>query len=168
MRKLLFYFTIILSLCACAGPVKEDLEQTRLRIEELKKMVTDIIVDVRSDNSNKTIYTETEPANTPSGKDKDSKPKAKRKAKTQKKEKDNADKASRSVAGFSPKNNSTNAATTASAEQKTAPSTNISDYVGLPCPLCKTGVLIQGRTALGCSRWKEGCTYRLPFEDLKR
>ena len=39
MRKLLFYFTIILSLCACAGPVKEDLEQTRLRIEELKKMV---------------------------------------------------------------------------------------------------------------------------------
>lgn len=35
--------------------------------------------------------------------------------------------------------------------------------VGQPCPLCGQGVIIQGKTAYGCSRWKEGCTYRVPF-----
>ena len=34
---------------------------------------------------------------------------------------------------------------------------------GQPCPLCGQGVIIQGKTAYGCSRWKEGCTYRVPF-----
>ena len=32
------------------------------------------------------------------------------------------------------------------------------------CPLCGQGHIIKGKTAFGCSRWKEGCTYRLPFE----
>ena len=32
--------------------------------------------------------------------------------------------------------------------------------VGDKCPLCGQGTIIQGRTALGCSRWKEGCNYR--------
>ena len=35
--------------------------------------------------------------------------------------------------------------------------------VGQLCPLCGQGVIIQGKTAYGCSRWKEGCTYRVPF-----
>lgn len=32
------------------------------------------------------------------------------------------------------------------------------------CPVCGKGTIIRGRTAYGCSRWSEGCTYRLPFE----
>ena len=36
--------------------------------------------------------------------------------------------------------------------------------VGAECPKCGTGSLLQGRAAWGCSRWKEGCDYRLPFE----
>ena len=35
--------------------------------------------------------------------------------------------------------------------------------VGQPCPLCGKGTVIKGKTAYGCSRWKEGCTFRKPF-----
>ncbi|KAA6324223.1 DNA topoisomerase 3, partial [termite gut metagenome] len=31
------------------------------------------------------------------------------------------------------------------------------------CPLCGKGVIIKGKTAYGCSEWKNGCTYRKPF-----
>ena len=43
--------------------------------------------------------------------------------------------------------------------------TSADDIVGKPCPLCATGTIIKGKTAYGCSRWKEGCTYRVPFSD---
>ena len=43
--------------------------------------------------------------------------------------------------------------------------TSADDMVGKPCPLCATGTIIKGKTAYGCSRWKEGCTYRVPFAD---
>ncbi len=32
--------------------------------------------------------------------------------------------------------------------------------VGQPCPVCEQGTVIQGKRALGCSRWREGCTFR--------
>ncbi len=32
------------------------------------------------------------------------------------------------------------------------------------CPKCKQGHVIKGSTAFGCSRWKEGCDFRVPFE----
>ena len=35
---------------------------------------------------------------------------------------------------------------------------------GQPCPLCGKGHIIKGKTAYGCSEWKNGCTYRVPFE----
>ena len=31
------------------------------------------------------------------------------------------------------------------------------------CPKCKQGYVIKGKTAYGCSRWKEGCDFRAPF-----
>ena len=37
------------------------------------------------------------------------------------------------------------------------------DLIGRPCPLCGKGTVIKGKTAYGCSRWKEGCTFRKPF-----
>ena len=43
--------------------------------------------------------------------------------------------------------------------------TSADDIVGKPCPLCATGIIIKGKAAYGCSRWKEGCTYRVPFAD---
>ncbi|MFS6557299.1 hypothetical protein VPJ68_17860, partial [Parabacteroides distasonis] len=32
-----------------------------------------------------------------------------------------------------------------------------------PCPLCGKGYIIKGKTAYGCSRWREGCNYRKPL-----
>ena len=54
-------------------------------------------------------------------------------------------------------------------KQKTAPkpaatANNQDSVVGTVCPLCGQGHLIKGKTAYGCSRWKEGCNYRLPFK----
>lgn len=36
---------------------------------------------------------------------------------------------------------------------------------GSACPACGQGKVIKGRTAYGCSRWKEGCTWRKPFKN---
>ena len=35
--------------------------------------------------------------------------------------------------------------------------------IGKPCPTCGKGQIIKGKTAYGCSEWKAGCTFRLPF-----
>jgi DNA topoisomerase-3 len=32
------------------------------------------------------------------------------------------------------------------------------------CPACASGKILKGKSAFGCSRWKEGCTFRLPME----
>ena len=34
---------------------------------------------------------------------------------------------------------------------------------GAPCPVCGKGIIIKGKTAYGCSRWREGCNFRHPF-----
>ena len=39
------------------------------------------------------------------------------------------------------------------------------DDVPTICPVCGKGHVIKGKTAWGCSRWKEGCTYRKPFDE---
>lgn len=35
--------------------------------------------------------------------------------------------------------------------------------IGDKCPACGQGTIIQGKTALGCSRWREGCQFRQPL-----
>jgi DNA topoisomerase-3 len=35
-----------------------------------------------------------------------------------------------------------------------------------PCPACKTGHILRGKTAFGCARFREGCQFRLPIEIL--
>jgi DNA topoisomerase-3 len=34
------------------------------------------------------------------------------------------------------------------------------------CPLCKKGTILKGKTAYGCSEYKNGCTFRLPFDTV--
>ena len=36
---------------------------------------------------------------------------------------------------------------------------------GMLCPVCRQGLIIRGNTQYGCSRWREGCTYREPFDN---
>ena len=40
---------------------------------------------------------------------------------------------------------------------------NSDAIIGQPCPLCGKGHIIKGKTAYGCSEWRNGCTYRKPF-----
>jgi len=57
-----------------------------------------------------------------------------------------------------------------SPRKKEIPSTKEGKGVSLEgavCPLCGQGHIIKGKTAYGCSRWKEGCTYRAPFSENK-
>ena len=40
---------------------------------------------------------------------------------------------------------------------------NQDDLVGTICPICGKGTLLKGKTAYGCSEWKNGCSYRVGF-----
>ena len=54
----------------------------------------------------------------------------------------------------------------ASPENSNAPASSLrsnADDVPTICPLCGKGTIIKGKTAYGCSEWKNGCTYRKPF-----
>ncbi|WP_268034856.1 DNA topoisomerase 3 [Algoriphagus sp. PAP.12] len=37
----------------------------------------------------------------------------------------------------------------------------------IPCPLCQKGTIIKGKTAYGCSAYKEGCDFRYHFETIR-
>ena len=37
----------------------------------------------------------------------------------------------------------------------------------LTCPKCKKGTVMRGKTAYGCSAYKDGCDFRFSFEDIK-
>ena len=118
-------------------------------IAELKQMVTDIVNTVRSDNSNRRITIMEEEV----------KVKKKRAAATT---------ASNAPAGFQPRKKK--AAPTKKTAQQTSAASQATQadatdqWIGLPCPVCHEGHIIKGKTAYGCSRWKEGCTYRRPFD----
>ena len=45
---------------------------------------------------------------------------------------------------------------------KAAPVTEVEQ---IKCPLCKKGHLLRGRTAYGCSEFRSGCTFLLPFSE---
>jgi DNA topoisomerase-3 len=36
------------------------------------------------------------------------------------------------------------------------------------CPKCKKGTLLKGKNNYGCSEWKTGCKFRLPFEYMEK
>ena len=71
-------------------------------------------------------------------------------------------------AGFQPKKRTSSKKSPSSEQAKSTEEVkaahNPDELIGLPCPVCKQGHIIKGRTAYGCSRWNEGCTYRLPFD----
>ena len=106
-------------------------------VAELKQQITDIVKDVLQDASpRRLVITD------------DATEKVARKPKSRKA----APKATK------PKPNS--AKSSDGQQPAIAPS---DDLIGKPCPLCGKGVVIKGRTAYGCSLWREGCAFKLPF-----
>ena len=112
-------------------------------IAELKQMVTDIINQVRNDHSNRQVAVTTE---------EDLKKKAKKVA------------PSNVPVGFQPQKKAASKKTAKKSTEEVKAEHNPDEVIGMPCPLCHEGHIIKGRTAYGCSRWREGCTYRLPFD----
>lgn len=49
------------------------------------------------------------------------------------------------------------------AKKKKSPSKKVT-IVGETCPKCKSGELLEGKKAYGCSAYKSGCNFVLPFE----
>ena len=112
-------------------------------IEELKMQITEIVNQVLADSSNRHVAITTEEDLNKKAPKKSS---AKRKKEPTKKD---SPKAKPSV-------------TLSSDTQKQAPP-QADDLVGKPCPVCGKGTIIKGKTAYGCSRWKEGCNFRQPI-----
>lgn len=118
-----------------------DIEHRRydasLFINELKTQITEIVNDVLRDNSNRRITTTT-----------DDDLKKKRATRSAPKKK-----APASAAGK----------TRTAARKTEAGQTPDDSIIGTKCPLCGNGTIIKGKTAYGCSNWKNGCTYRVAF-----
>ena len=102
-------------------------------LDELKQMVGEIVHSVLSDNSNRRVTV----VETPAKKETTPKEPAKKKrASTPKKPK---------------------------AEAATAIIKVDDSMLGKACPVCGKGIIIKGKTAYGCSDWKNGCTFRQGF-----
>ena len=112
--------------------------EARTFLDELKQLVHQVVYNVLSDQSGRAITIE-QPAAEP----------AKQVRKTRSK---------------SPSESSTTSSTkpkrTKKAEAAASPTSN--DAVPR-CPLCGQGTLLRGKSAYGCSAYKNGCTFRLDY-----
>lgn len=107
-------------------------------INELKQQITTIVNDVLADNSNRHVTVLT---------DEDLKKKSRKKATSPKKKTE------------------TEVGKTGNNDEKTVQSLPADDsIIGTPCPVCGKGHIVKGKTAYGCDRWREGCTFRMPFK----
>lgn len=106
-------------------------------INGLKQQMTEIVNDVLRDNTNRrvTILTDED---------------LKKKKKTTKKKTTTAKADNKK----------------ADAPQPTPPDSTSADdsIIGTTCPVCGKGTIIKGKTAYGCSNWRNGCTYRVDFD----
>lgn len=129
-------------------------------LEELKQMVSEVVMSVLSDNSNRhiTIVQAVQEATADGKNGKAAKEKDASKPKRQSKPRKKAAEAKpvTPVDGASQTGNiQTDATQTDSAQTDSVE--------GQVCPLCGKGTVIKGKTAYGCSEWKNGCTFRQAF-----
>lgn len=106
-------------------------------INELKAQITEIVNGVLRDNSNRRVTITTE---------EDLKKKMAKKAAS----------TARSSSSKPKKKSRT---------KETPPHSLPADdsIIGKLCPVCGQGIILKGRTAYGCSNWKNSCTFKLPF-----
>lgn len=102
--------------------------EARTFLEELKQMVNQIVINVLSDQSGRSITIE------------------QKKAEEEKPKKSKATSASKEAGEKKPRK----------PRKKAVPAPAI-------CPICHKGTLLRGKTAYGCSEYKNGCTFRLDY-----
>lgn len=120
--------------------IEQHKYEARQFLDELKQMVTEIVTTVMLDNSNRRV------AAAVVEQPKKATPKKKAAPKT-KKTAEGIDSSQRTV----PPGNDMPS------------STNSDAIIGQPCPLCGKGHVIKGKTAYGCSEWRNGCGWRKVF-----
>ncbi|MCI1681782.1 MAG: DNA topoisomerase 3 [Bacteroides sp.] len=119
-----------------------------LFLEELKQMVSEIVMSVLSDNTNRRITIVQPPAQSATA---DAGAAKGKKSGT------------KSSDTSKPKRQSKPRKSTSGKAAASAADTGDS-LIGQTCPLCGKGTIIKGKTAYGCSEWRNGCTFRKPFE----
>ena len=121
--------------------IEQHKYEARQFLDELKQMVTEIVTTVMLDNSNRRVAAaavEQKPKKTAPKRSTSSKPK-------------------KTTEGI-------DSGSSATPRKDDMPSGDNSDaIIGQPCPLCGKGHIIKGKTAYGCSEWKNGCGWRQPF-----
>ncbi|MEG1616900.1 MAG: DNA topoisomerase 3 [Bacteroidales bacterium] len=122
-------------------------------LNELKTMVAQIVWNVKNDRSNKSITIVEE---VPVKKLIEQKAKEKKARSAKKPETDSA-------ASKEPKK-------PRAPKKSAATKSNTTEATQIPsiCPVCGKGTILKGKSAYGCSEWKSGCNFRIPFEDLKK
>lgn len=102
--------------------------EARTFLEELKQMVNQIVINVLSDQSGRSITIE------------------QKKAEEEKPKKSKAASTSKEAGEKKPRK----------PRKKAVPAPAV-------CPICHKGTLLRGKTAYGCSEYKNGCTFRLDY-----
>ena len=102
--------------------------EARTFLEELKQMVNQIVINVLSDQSGRSITIE------------------QKKAEEEKPKKSKAASASKEAGEKKPRK----------PRKRAVPAPAV-------CPICHKGTLLRGKTAYGCSEYKNGCTFRLDY-----
>lgn len=127
-----------------------DIEHHRYQpaqfIEELKQQVGEIVSDVMHDNSNRTIEGEAPDEKPVKPKSPEGVGAANAKGKTR------------------TRRASTKIKTTLESKSVATKVKTREPNEGDVCPKCGQGHIIKGKSAYGCSRWREGCDYRVSFE----
>lgn len=127
-----------------------DIEHHRYQpaqfIEELKQQVGEIVSDVMHDNSNRTIEGEAPDEKPVKPKSPEGVGAANAKGKTR------------------TRRASTKIKTTSESKSVATKVKTREPNEGDVCPKCGQGHIIKGKSAYGCSRWREGCDYRVSFE----
>ena len=120
--------------------IEQHKYEARQFLDELKQMVTEIVATVMQDNSNRRVTTAVEEKPKKAAAKKASSPKPKKAS-------DGKSSQREAVRG-----------------QESMPSDSNPDaIIGQPCPLCGKGHIIKGKTAYGCSEWRNGCGWRKAF-----
>lgn len=140
--------------------IEKKTYDARQFLEELKQMVSEIVMSVLSDNTNRRITIQDAVAAKAEEKEKKEPKKRERKPSEPKEKKPKAEK---TTVETSP-DSAVSSAPTAAPAVISSIAGDTDTFVGQACPLCGKGTIIKGKTAYGCSEWRNGCTFRKNFE----
>ena len=136
--------------------IEKGTYEARTFLEELKQLVCQIVSNVFSDTSARSITIQEAVA------EKQIETKEKKKPAAAKEKAPKSDGAPKGKAAK--EKDVAKKETSPGAETKTLPENNLqAPSVKLVCPICHKGTILRGKMAYGCSEYKSGCTFRMDY-----